>query len=123
MSLARLRNNNPNLMARYLELYLTKSELLEEFTIFFSNMNDSFKYIETTFIKLVFLLQNIYKKRYIEKAYVHTTPVLHNFLKSLSEKGLVTDQEKLHCMIKEELGKLSVGVVYNMILNYFNVVE
>jgi hypothetical protein len=122
-SLARLRNNNPNLMMRYLELYLTKSDLLEEFTIFFSNMNDSFKYIENTFIKLVFLLQNIYKKRYIQRAYVHTTPVLHNFLKSLVERGLEKDEAKLNGIIKEELGKLNVGVVYSMILNYFDIVE
>lgn len=122
-SLARLRNNNPNLMTRYLELYLTKSELLEEFTIFFSNLNDSFKYVENTFTKLVFLLQNIYKKRYIKKEYYHTIPLIHNFLKSLSEKGLITDEEVLHNTIKEELGKLNVNIVFNMILNYFDTVD
>lgn len=123
ISLARLRNNNPNLMLRYLELYLTKSDLLEEFVIFFSNINDSFKYVENTFTKLVFLLQNIYKKRYINKEYFHTTPVMHNFLKSLFEKGLVKDEVLLHKMIKDDLSKLNVNVVFNMILNYFDSVN
>ena len=44
-------------------------------------------------------------------------------------KQTLTDELKIEIlskvdgMIKEELGKLNVGVVYNMILNYFDIVE
>ena len=123
LSLQKLRNNCPNLTMRFLELYLTKSELLEEFCMFFNNHHNTFKCVEVTYMKLVFLLHSIYRKRYIDKAYAHTTPVLHNFIKMLSQKPLETEDNKIQELIQTELGKLNINIVYNMIVSYFDYVE
>jgi len=115
-SLAQLRNNNPNLTMRYLELYKTSSHLLNDFLYFFDNKYNEFQTIGEMYDDMVRYIFNIAVLRYEKGQYVRTTSFFHNYVKIFEDRAKT--EGLTYEYVFEKLGEKPTDTVYNLMTSY-----
>lgn len=115
VSLSELRNNHPNLKIRYLDLLKSKSYLLDDFCFFFGNKQYEFKEVKDLYLSIIHYLFSVINVRYNERRYVRVSPIIHSFVKRYEGKNVKDINFE---NIEEEVSKLPVGLLYNMINSF-----
>lgn len=111
-----LRNNEPNIIYRYIELLKEQSEYLEDFKQMYPEVNFS-GYVERRLFLMSKYIHSNYIARYIKKEYVllpkiyfHIMKKCHQFFLDTHEK---TTLEKVQDMIMSQEPKIILSLIRN----------
>jgi hypothetical protein len=119
-SLAQLRNNNPNLTMRYLELYKSSSHLLNDFIYFFDNKYHEFQTTGEMYDDTIKYIYNVASARYENGHYVKTTPFFHNFIKTFESRAKT--EGLTYEYVFQKMGEQTTETLYNLIHAYVKLI-
>lgn len=119
-SLAQLRNNNPNLTMRYLELYKSSSHLLNDFIYFFDNKYHEFQTTGEMYDDTIKYIYNVASARYENGHYVKTTPFFHNFIKTFESRAKT--EGLTYEYVFQKMGEQTTETLYNLIHAYVRLI-
>jgi hypothetical protein len=119
-SLSELRNNNPNLNIRYLELYKSSSHMLNDFLFFFDNKFHEFQTTGEMYDDTIKYIYNVALSRYERGQYVKTTPFFHNFIKMFENRAKT--EGLTYEYVFQKMGEQTTETLYNLMQSYVRLI-